>query len=52
MFKLFKPRISVEINCINYKGQQTIEDITALVNKIKQEYGSTHTLVFEINIEF
>lgn len=52
MFNPFKPKMIIKINCINYNGLYSNNDITALVNKIKQEHGSTHTLVFEINVNF
>lgn len=51
MLNLFKPKMALivevdEATCFENAG----EYITSIIDKIKQEYGRTHTLVVEIKI--
>ena len=52
MFDIFKqkPKIEIEVDNVHLYSDEAIDRINALVKKIQQEHGGTHTLVVKIKV--
>ena len=45
-----KPKIEIEVANVHLYSDEAIDRINALVKKIQQEHGGTHTLVVKIKV--